>query len=69
MNEIKRPGNWKRRVLVFALLMTGLLTILITIIPTATAPVWYGSGNYSGLVGRWSCEGNFLDSSGQGMRV
>jgi len=33
---------------------------------SAVAPIWYGSGNDAGLVGRWSCEGNFLDSSGQG---
>jgi len=30
------------------------------------APIWYGTGDDAGLVGRWSCEGNFLDSSGQG---
>ncbi len=30
------------------------------------APIWYGSGNDAGLVGKWSCEGNFKDSSGQG---
>ncbi len=43
-----------------------LLLAMLILIPTATAPVWYGSGDNTGLVGKWSCEGNFLDSSGQG---
>lgn len=30
------------------------------------APIWYGSGDDTGLAGRWSCEGNFMDGSGQG---
>ncbi len=30
----------------------------------AIAPAGYGLGNDAGLVGRWSCEGNFNDSSG-----
>lgn len=29
-------------------------------------PVWFGSGDDSGLVGKWSFEGDFKDSSGQG---
>ncbi len=40
--------------------------VFISCIPIATAPVWYGSGDDTGLVGKWSCEGNFKDSSGQG---
>ena len=40
--------------------------VLLSFIPAAYAPVWYGSGDDSQLLGRWSCEGNFKDSSGQG---
>ncbi len=40
--------------------------VMLLVIPIASAPVWYGSGDDTGLVGRWSCEGNFKDSSGQG---
>lgn len=40
--------------------------VFISCIPVAIAPIWYGSGNDTGLVGRWSCEGNFKDSSSQG---
>lgn len=42
------------------------LIVFLSFIPIVSAPIWYGSGDDSGLVGRWSCEGNFLDSSGQG---
>ena len=42
------------------------IAVLILLIPTAIAPIWYGSGDNTGLVGHWKCEGNFLDSSGQG---
>lgn len=41
------------------------IMILINAIPVI-APIWYGAGNDTGLVGQWSCEGNFNDSSGQG---
>ena len=61
MTNTKRPADWKRRILLCALILIGL-----SIIPTVTAPIWYGSGDDTGLVGRWSCEGNFADSSGQG---
>lgn len=27
-------------------------------------PIWYGTGDDTGLVGKWSCEWNFLDSAG-----
>ncbi len=42
------------------------IAVLILLIPAATAPIWYGSGDDAGLVGKWSCENNFLDTSGQG---
>ncbi len=41
------------------------ILILLSFIPAVAAPIWHGSGNDAGLVGRWSCEGNFNDSSGK----
>ena len=52
-----KDTNGKKRVLMCALILIGL-----AIIPPATAPIWYGSGDDTGLVGRWSCEGNFRDN-------
>ncbi len=43
-----------------------LIAVLLMMIPVAIAPIWYGSGDDTGLVGRWSCENDFKDSSGQG---
>jgi len=43
-----------------------LLPAMLILIPTATAPLWYGSGDDTGLVGHWRCENNFLDVLGQG---
>jgi len=43
-----------------------MIAIILVLIPSVIAPVWYGSSDDSGLVGHWACEGNFLDSSGQG---
>ena len=43
-----------------------IVLILFSFIPLVSAPIWYGSGDDSGLVLRMSCEGNFLDGSGQG---
>ena len=42
------------------------LIVFLSFIPIAIAPIWYGSGDDTGLVLRMSCEGNFLDSSGSG---
>ena len=42
------------------------MIVLLCCIAGVSAPVWYGSGDDTGLVGRWSCEGNFMDASGQG---
>lgn len=36
-------------------IITGILIVLSSYI--ATAPIWYGSGDDAGLVGRWSCKG------------
>ena len=49
-------------------ILIGIIAITLILINAAiaTAPVWYGSGDDTGLVGRWSCEGDFKDSSGQG---
>jgi hypothetical protein len=46
----------------------GIMIVLLIVVSSAivVAPVWYGTGDDAGLVGRWSCEGNFKDSSGQG---
>jgi len=49
-------------------IVIGIIFALLIVLSSyiVTAPIWYGSGNDAGLVGKWSCEGNFLDSSGQG---
>ena len=45
----------------------GIIALLLVLTSySVIAPIWYGSGDDAGLVGRWSCEGNFLDSSGNG---
>lgn len=47
-----------------------IIGIFVVLVATAViAPYWYGTGNASteaNLVGRWSFEGNFVDSSGKG---
>ncbi len=43
-----------------------ILVVLLSFIPIVSAPVWYGSGDDTGLILRISCEGNFKDSSGSG---
>jgi len=45
----------------------GIIALLLVLTSySAIAPIWYGSGDDTGLVLRMSCEGNFLDSSGSG---
>ncbi len=50
----------KRAVIVFLIVFFSFIAFSI-FIPTVSAPIWYGSGDNTGLVGRWSCEGNFND--------
>ncbi len=49
-----------------AILLIIAILVLISFIPATVAPLWYGSGNDTLLVARWSCENNFKDSSGYG---